>query len=256
MERLLVIGKLGEKRLNKSGLTMEIIVYKKYNDINVKFEKSGHIVNTRYSHFINGDIKDPYMPTVYNKGFVGEGEYETRENGKITNRYLTWNSMMKRCYDEKQIETRITYKDCSVYKEWHNFQNFSKWYDENYYEVDGERMELDKDILLKGNKIYSPDTCVFVPQRINALFLKRNGDRGEFPIGVYLDKKSNKYKSQCAIGKGKIKNLGRYEDINNAFLAYKLFKEKLIKQIAEEYKDKIPCKLYKAMYSYQVEITD
>ena len=64
--------------------------------------------------------------------------------------------------------------DCSVYEGWHNFQNFAKWYEDNYYEIEEEQMHLDKDILVKGNKVYSPDTCVFVPETINGLFVKSN----------------------------------------------------------------------------------
>ncbi len=235
---------------------MEVIEYKKYNDVYVKFEESGYIVNTKYGHFKDGNIRDPYMPIVYNTGFMGDGEYTSKENGKITNRYLTWRSMIKRCYDIKQPETRATYKGCTVNEEWHNFQNFAKWYDENYYEIEGERMELDKDILSKGNKVYSSKTCLFVPQRINTLLINRKLDRGSSPLGVYFDKEVNKYKAHCATGNGKIKNLGRYKDKNKAFMVYKTFKENLIKRIAEEYKGKIPNKLYNALIEYEIEFND
>lgn len=248
--------RLGEKRLNKLGLVMEIVEYKNFKDILVKFENTGYITNTRYSRFKDGYVKDVCTPSIFNIGFIGEGKYKSKENGKTTNAYKTWNSMIKRCYGENQLKLRSTYKICSVYEDWHNFQNYAQWYDENYYEIEGERIELDKDILIKGNKMYSPDTCIFVPQRINGLILNRGMDRGNFPIGVHLNKKHGKYLAQCSIGKGKIKHLGRHSDVNEAFLAYKTFKESLIKEVAEEYKDKIPDKLYNAMLAYEVEITD
>ena len=120
-------------------------------------------------------------------------------------------------------------------------------------------MALDKDILVKGNKIYSPETCVFVPQNINTLFTKRNKVRGEYPIGVSFYKNTNKYLAQCNIlinGKSQYKKLGYYNNIEDAFNAYKESKEANIKQVADYYKDNIPNKLYEAMYNYEVEITD
>jgi hypothetical protein len=115
-------------------------------------------------------------------------------------------------------------------------------------------MDLDKDILHKGNKIYSSDTCVFVPQFINKLFINRNADRGILPLGVKTCGK--KYYVQCSSGNRVIKNLGTYSTQIEAFNVYKKYKENLIKEVANEYKDKIPNRLYTAMVNYEVEITD
>jgi hypothetical protein len=137
------------------------------------------------------------------------------------------------------------------------YKNFKEWYKENWYEIEGERMALDKDILYKGNKIYSPENCIFVPQRINSLFVKNDRRRGELPIGVNYNKKRNKYRAQCNyLSYGNV-TLGSYDDPKEAFYkGYKPFKEKYIKEIADEYKDKIPQQLYDAMYNWVVEITD
>ena len=167
--------------------------------------------------------------------------------------------MLKRCYSDECQKKHPTYKDCTVCEEWHNYSDFKEWFDNNYYEIEGERMALDKDILVKGNKIYSPNTCVFVPQNINTLFIKSNKTRGKYPIGVYFRKDKNKYQAQCRIvynGKTQQEFLGLYNTIEDAFKVYKQFKENCIKQVADEYKDKIPNNLYKAMYNYKVEITD
>ena len=141
-----------------------------------------------------------------------------------------------------------------------DFQKFGKWLDDNWYEVDNDVMCIDKDILVKGNKEYRFDRMILVPHRINALFTKRDSERGDLPVGVYYNKTKNKYVAQCNIidsnGSRKRKHLGYYDNSYNAFLAYKKFKEQYIKQVADEYKDKIPYKLYKAMYSWEVEITD
>lgn len=82
-------------------------------------------------------------------------------------------------------------------EEWHDFQEYGKWFDNNYYEIEGETMCLDKDILVKHNKIYSPETCIYAPQTINKLFTKRQNDRGESIIGTYPFK--GKYVVQCSI---------------------------------------------------------
>jgi hypothetical protein len=167
--------------------------------------------------------------------------------------------MITRCYNQNQRYINPTYEDCTVCDEWHNFQNFAQWYKDNYYTIENERMELDKDILIKNNKIYSPETCIFVPKFINILFVKGNKTRGQLPIGTSYGYKNNYIIASCGIvenGKRKQKNIGDFKNPEEAFKAYKTFKENYIKQIADQYKDKIPQKLYEAMYKYEVEITD
>ena len=207
------------------------------------------------------NIENPYEKRYYGIGYLGEGKYKSRENGKITRVYRVWHNMLTRCYNEKYHEKQPTYIGCEAYEEWHNFQNFGDWYYENYYEVEGERMALDKDILVKGNKIYSPDTCIFVPHRINLLFVKRDKVRGKYPIGVYYSKQYKKFTSQCSFynfeeNKKKQMNLGCYDTPEEAFKIYKYYKENYIKYVAEHYKDQIPDKLYDAMYNYEVDIND
>lgn len=164
--------------------------------------------------------------------------------------------MLRRCYDKKEQEIHSSYVGCTVCEEWHNFQNFAKWYEENYYEIKNERMHLDKDILFKKNKIYSPDKCVFVPQTINSLFVKCDKLRKDSVIGVQIKKgRKNKYSSVCSVN-NKNKTIGYFKTELEAFQAYKEFKENYIKQVANKYKDKIPEKLYLAMYNWEVEIDD
>ena len=121
-------------------------------------------------------------------------------------------------------------------------------------------MCLDKDILYKGNKIYSPETCIFAPHRINTLFTKRDRSRGESPIGT-SPRKNGKYVAQCNLinpetGKSKKETLGLYDTQEKAFEVYKYYKEKNIKEVADYFKEYIPEILYNGMYNYQVEITD
>lgn len=172
---------------------------RKYTYFDVYFPKyNWTFKHVLYNNFKKGNIKCPYERRYYGIGYLGEGKYDINENGKHTKCYNTWHDMFRRCYDEKCHEKRPTYKDCEVDEEWHNFQNFAKWYYENYYEIEGEKMQLDKDILHKGNKIYSPETCIFVPQTINLLFTKSDKTRGNNPMGVF-DCENGKYRADCSV---------------------------------------------------------
>ena len=135
----------------------------------------------------------------------------------------------------------------------------AEWLDDNYYEIPGEKMCLDKDILCKGNKIYSRKTCIFVPQRINTLFVKCNKSRGKDPIGV-SPRPSGNYLAYCNNGYGKQIPLGTYSTKEEAFKVYKECKEKIIKETIDLYEGIIAephySRLKEAMYNYKVEITD
>lgn len=239
---------------NSHGSIMKIIQYNNTNEVWVMFPQ-GNLVKCGWGQFCRGEVKNPYDKSVYGVGYFGEGNYKSRENGDKTPHYLKWRFMLQRCYDKRYIEKFPTYIGCSVNEEWHNYQNFAAWFDQNYYEIDGQRMELDKDILNKGNKIYSPDTAIIVPQRINYLFTKRDSKRGDLPIGVHWDKRFEKYRAQCNNGKVK-HHIGNFDTIKEAFRAYKMYKEELIKRVATEYKEIIPMKLYEALITYEVDIND
>ena len=248
-------NRVGEINYNTKGSRMKIIECINARNIVVIFD-NGYKTKTEYSQFKKGQIKNPYDKTIYNVGYIGEGYYKLITHKNI---YKHWSSMIRRCYADNKNKFNPTYKDCSVCEEWHNFQNFGKWFDENYYTIENETMALDKDILVKGNKTYSPETCVVVPQRINSLFLKRNNSRGKYPIGTTYNKRDKKYESCCHMYKNNRYTrhaIGNFDTPTEAFTAYKTFKEQYIKQVANEYKDKIPKKLYDAMYRYEVEITD
>lgn len=248
------IDRTGEVAYNNFGSKMVIKEYRGSIDIDVYFPKYKWVKeHTSYSQFTKGEISCVYEPRVYGVGFAGEGKYKVSENGKHTKCYKTWNHMLERCYDPKYIQKHPSYKGCKVSNEWHDFQNFAGWFEKNYYQIKEERMCLDKDILIKGNKMYSPDTCIFVPQNINKIFTKNDTNRGNFPVGVYYSNK--KYNAQCNTNE-KRKYLGCYNTPEEAFQVYKQYKEDYIKKVAEEYRDRIPTKLYEAMINYKTEIND
>ena len=254
------IDRIGEKNINNFGSEMIIIKYRTNKDIDVYFpEYDWTFKGTRYGDFKNGNIKCPYERRYYGVGYLGEGKYKASENGKDTRVYSTWHRMLERCYSEKLHEKYPTYKDCEADKEWHNFQDFGYWFDDNYYTVDNEKMCLDKDILIKHNKIYSPDNCIFAPQTINSLFTKNDRKRGCSAIGT--SPKNGKYQVNCCMinpetRKSKCEYLGLYETQEKAFQVYKYYKERNIKEVADYYKGQIPDKLYDALYNYEGEIDD
>ena len=247
---------IGEINKNNNGDNMKIIKYNNCNDILIEIIESGEKIKCSYSNFKSGKVKSHFTPSIYGVGIIGDSK-----NIHKNDSYKTWIGLLRRCYGEKGVYK--TYKDVICCDEWKYYDNFKKWYDENYYDIEGERIELDKDILVKGNKIYSPNTCIFVPHIINSLFTKSNSTRGSLPIGVSIMNKY-KYKKYCAYtyiydfndNKSKRKTLGYFLTPQEAFETYKNFKENNIKEIAEHYKNKIPKKLYEALYKYKVDITD
>ena len=165
-------------------------------------------------------------------------------NGQM---YNIWHNMIKRCYSG--LNCYKAYIDCTVSENWLKFENFADWFKLNYV----EGFELDKDILFKGNKIYGPDTCCFVPRQINSLILTNKSRRGLLPIGI------KQVGSKFAVSLTKYKKkqyIGTYLTIEEAFENYKFEKQKYIREIADFWKEKISDNVYQSLINYQIEITD
>lgn len=117
---------------------------------------------------------------------INDADYNVYKiiNGKrvVSHAYRTWKNMLTRAISKDYKLSSPTYKDVTVCDEWLYFSKFKEWYDKHY--VSG--YQLDKDIKVKGNKIYSPSTCLFVPMCINYLLLDKPASRGEYPVGVHL----------------------------------------------------------------------
>lgn len=168
--------------------------------------------------------------------------------------FLTWRNMLKRCYSKESKYDNYKEQGVVVCEEWHDFYVFEKWYKRNYYEISGENMQLDKDILNKGNNVYSPENCVFVPQAINRLYVRDKRHRGNLPIGVSYCASRKSYVSDCSVRGVNVKHY--HKDIESAFKKYKEIKEKYVRECAKEYKESIPEKVYNAMIMFNVEIGD
>ena len=254
---------IGTKGKNHQGYEMEVIEYNTYDNIKVHFLPPYEgIINSRMGAFKDGGIINPFAPSVCGVGIRGikyPTVYKEHSRDHLPE-YTTWMNMMKRCYNEKEKERCPTYKDVTSDERWIYYENFYEWLhgQQNYKQlVQQNDVNLDKDILIKGNKIYGPDTCVLVPRKINNLILKSKSIRGKYPIGVQYYPKNKKF--GAVEGSRKNTNfLGLYKTPEEAFVAYKQFKEQRIKDMAKEEFEKgnITEKCYNALINYKVEITD
>ena len=142
----------------------KVLNYINCESVEVEFINTGYKTTVSATQIRRGTVKDRFIPTVQGVGFLGDGDSVPMVNGKMTKAYDIWTGMIRRCYSEKAHNSNYpTYKDCTVCVEWHNFQSFAKWFDGNYI----EGYELDKDIKVTGNRVYSPGTCLFVTKAEN-----------------------------------------------------------------------------------------
>lgn len=231
---------------------LQVIEYKDSKNVVGRFLSTGYVVTGRADSFRNGNIRDRLAKTICGVGFLGLEDYSAHP--RYVNIYQRWRNMIVRCNQDRDGAFRPSYLGCSVCPEWCDLSKFFNWCI-NHSQWNNGEWELDKDILLKGNKVYSPETCSFVPTEINNLFIKRNKLRGAFPIGVTRYSR-NKFIAQCQDGKGNLISFTPRCTEIESFLDYKTFKESVIKSTAETYKSRISDAVYQAMMGYEVEITD
>lgn len=245
---------VGTKYTTKQGCEVEILEYISYSKILIKFNDAVGLEKfVSKKELLNGMIKNPYHPDVRGVGFFGEGPHVAKVGNEISKEYTHWSSMLSRCYYQKYHERFPTYIGCSVDPQWHNFQEFAEWCQ---WQVGfgAPKSVLDKDLLLPNNKIYSPEACVFLPAKLNNLIVTQVKPGKNVPAGISFQESSQKYIVSCAID-GKNKNLGRYKCPKEAFKVYKDFKENLVKEKADEYKDQIDPRAYFALVNYKVAAT-
>jgi hypothetical protein len=188
---------------------------------------------------------------VYGVGFNGR-KYPAKVKGKITQEYLLWHNLLSRCYNPKYKIRQPTYLGCSISE---NFKNYSYFYDwcQNQVGFGRESFHLDKDLIFKGNKLYSEETCLFLPRELNNLLTSSKAARGSLPVGVSAHK--GKFQAECCTHKI-FPYIGLFNTPELAFQAYKEVKEAFIKAQAEKWKAFIDPRAYQALMVYEVSITD
>lgn len=160
----------------------------------------------------------------------GSSSYRDENNKQVAHPfYRKWTNMLKRCYDQNYHQKRPTYLGCTVCDEWKSLSKFKEWFDQQ--PLERQSWCLDKDLLFTENKVYSPETCILVPQWLNLFVIGCDASRGEYMIGVCWDKQKGKFKSQISDGSGKLKYLGLFSDELSAHLAWKAAKLNLVEEM-------------------------
>lgn len=224
---------------------MKIVRYNTCNDIDIEFLDDHHYIkeHNNYHNFKIGQVKNPYDRDLYGVGYIGVGNYMAFENGKMSPQYRAWSGMLERCYSYPKKYP--AYEPYIVCDEWHDYQVCAEWFDDNKYDVN-ERLHIDKDILFPKCNIYSPKTCLLIPQRINMLFLNKPNNRG-LPNGIVKQGKG-------FLAKYKHEPLGVFSSVEKAYEVYASKKEEAIREVLNEYKDVLSKETYDAIYNYRFDI--
>ena len=239
---------------SKSSGDFKVLKYNDGRNVEIQFVNTSFETVTRLECIKNGSIKDPYSPSVYGIGVLGT-KYQSTINGVKTKEYMLWQSMLKRCYSDVYKKKRPTYIGCEVSENFKSYEYFYEWCHKQIG-FGNEGWQLDKDLLIKGNKVYSESTCVFIPTEINSVLIKSTASRGKHLIGVCWHNTNKAFKAQVGKNKGKSKCLGCYSTEIEAFKAYKEAKENYLKELDKKWKDKIDDRAYNALMSYEVNIDD
>lgn len=146
--------------------------------------------------------------------------------------YSVWHSVLERCFSSVFLIKRPTYAECTVCKEWLVFSNFKAWMETQNW----VGKHLDKDLLVIGNKHYSPETCVFVDPIVNTFLLDCKASRGKYMVGVCWSERDGKFSSRCRNGKRSV-SLGNHHSELEAHLAWREHKHKVACELADKQSD-------------------
>jgi hypothetical protein len=159
---------------------------------------------------------------------INDADYMTQRKtdaGKwICPFYRAWTDMLRRCYSEKNKRWNPAYSGCTVSPQWHSFSEFKRWMSQQDYEGN----DLDKDLLFPGNKIYSPETCIFISQSLNKFVADNKASRGEWPLGVYWHKGNGRFAAHCRNPfTGKQVHIGLFDDPESAHESWRNYKHQI-----------------------------
>lgn len=247
-------GCVGKVCKSKSSGDFKVLKYNDRANVEIQFLNTGFETVARLDNIRNGKVKDPYAPSVCGVGVLGT-RYPSSEYGVSTKEYVLWTSMLSRCYSDIFKKKRPTYECCEVSENFKSYEYFYEWCNKQVG-FNNKDWQMDKDLLIKGNKVYSENTCVFIPSEINLTLVKSTASRGEHLIGVYWSKTANAFVARVRKNKGKQEHLWLFKTELEAFNAYKKAKEAFVKEQANKFKSQIDPRAYNALMNYQVEIDD
>lgn len=225
------------QRIQTNTGEIEVINIDRQN-ITVRYDDGYEVVALK-GNVIKGSVKNPFAKTVYGVGYCGIGKYKM--HGQLA--YSKWRGILHRCYDEQYAIDHPTYTDVYCCDEWHNYQNFAEWAHRQIgFAVRG--FDLDKDVLVRGNKVYSPETCVFVPQELNKILGNTGREKG---ISTRPDL-NGKWIARHSTVDGEV-YLGCYER-EVALQVYREYKLKYLKERAVFWKDRIDERAFEALMEF------
>lgn len=240
---------VGDVFVSNDGSICTVVDYRRATEVFVRFDGYDQAVMFEAGNLRKGRFRNPYQPTIYGVGFIGDGPYQSKIGRKSAPAYISWCKMLDRCYSQKYQSASPTYVGCYVNSDWHNFQNFADWYHQQPNSgTDG--YHLDKDLIVFGNKEYGDRFCSFVPAEINLLKIHERS-KNDLPVGVTRHWRG--YRARVSVD-GKLIGLGTYPTPELAFYAYKRAKEENIKRMADIYKDVLDPRIYENLIRAEVEI--
>lgn len=243
--------KLGHVFQTNEGCLASVVKYINCNNVLIVFsDQPDMVVRTNATAIRRKSIKNPFHRSVEGVGYMGVGDFKAYVSSTATKPYDTWKSMMTRCYSDKYQAKQPTYVGCTVSPEWHNFQNFAKWYRDQGKPID---WCLDKDLIVRGNKEYSPVTCRLVPHEINNFATLRGRDRGPHPVGV--QRVGGRFRAVMYTGRSST-YIGSYSSEMQAFMAYKDAKENHAVFLAKKYAEDLDVDMVLALINFEVMLTD
>ena len=184
---------------------------------------------------------------------VVDVDFTVTINKRSVWQYQLWASMLMRCFCEKYKAKKPTYRDVTCCEDWLSFANFFEWVNREVgYKGKPDGMQLDKDILQKGNLIYAPEKCCFVPRVVNLLLTDRARRRGRWPLGVYFDNNKRKFVSLVKCH-GKTKLVGAFDSPEDASQAYKVAKEAQIKVVALEHREVLKSAVFESLMNWKID---
>lgn len=238
---------------SKSFGDFKVIEYINNKHVVVQFVNTHNTAKTTVADIKLGYVRDKKICKVFGVGINDIGT-TLDANGKVNRTYQLWLDVLRRSHCPRFKSKNETYLHVTCSENWflhskfiHDIEKITGYANTDWF--------LDKDILSEGVKIYSPETCCFVPREINNLFTKRRKCRGEYPIGVSFCKTTLKFKATISVG-GKTTHLGVYNTVEEAFKVYKDAKEVYIKEVANKWKDQIDPRVYDALMNYEVSVYD
>lgn len=190
------------------------------------------------------------MNLVYGAGFYDSESYKSN-GGSSAKEFSRWRTMLQRCYSEKFHIKNPSYIGCTASENFLNYSYFYDWCQKQHGW--SENWDLDKDLLIQGNKEYSEKSCIFLPREININIQKKSIESNGLPYGVKVHTWSGRYFTSIRID-GDMKYLGTFDCPIEAFKVYKEEKEKNIHRLANKHKKLLDPRAYNALMSHVVDM--